>query len=388
MQITLQAVRLQRLASGFFANSAPSWSARISYGGERFVAHRTEVMAFPITRLRRLRRTEQLRSMVRETHLTPEAFVYPMFVCPGEGVRKEVRSMPGVSNLSVDEAVKEAREAYSLGVPSVILFGLPQAKDEVATGAWAEDGVVQQAARAIKREIPKLVILGDVCLCEYMSHGHCGIVRASAAPLSLGAASAVAPPPSTTTEYEIVNDATLELLARTAVSQVRAGVDIIAPSDMMDGRVAAIRKALDQAQFLNTPILSYAAKFASGFYGPFREAADSAPQFGDRRSYQMDPANIREAMREIELDLQEGADMIMVKPALPYLDVIAAARERFDVPLAAYQVSGEYAMIEAAARNNWIDRERVMMESLTSIRRAGAQIILTYFAKDAAKLLA
>ena len=346
-------------------------------------------MAFPITRLRRLRRTEQLRSLVRETRLTPEAFVYPMFVCPGEGVRKEVGSMPGVFNLSVDEAVKEASEAYSLGVPSVILFGLPQSKDEVATGAWAEEGIVQQATRAIKREVPKLVLMGDVCLCEYMSHGHCGIVRAAAAaPQSLGAASAVAPPPSTTTEYEIVNDATLELLARTAVSQVRAGIDVIAPSDMMDGRVAAIRKALDQAQFLNTPILAYAAKFASGFYGPFREAADSAPQFGDRRSYQMDPANIREAMREIELDLQEGADMIMVKPALPYLDVIAAARERFDVPLAAYQVSGEYAMIEAAARNNWIDRERVMMETLTSIRRAGAQIILTYFAKDAAKLLA
>jgi porphobilinogen synthase len=345
-------------------------------------------MSFPITRLRRLRRTEQLRSMVRETRLTPEALVYPMFVCPGEGVRKEVRSMPGVFNLSVDEAVKEAREAHSLGVPSIILFGLPQSKDEVATGAWAEDGIVQQATRAIKKELPKLVIMGDVCLCEYMSHGHCGIVRATTSPQSLGAASAVAPPPSTAAEYEIVNDATLELLARTAISQVRAGIDIIAPSDMMDGRVAAIRKALDQAQFLNTPILSYAAKFASGFYGPFREAADSAPQFGDRRSYQMDPANVREAMREIELDLQEGADMIMVKPALPYLDVIAAARERFDVPLAAYQVSGEYAMIEAAARNNWIDRERVMMESLTSIRRAGAQIILTYFAKDAARLLA
>ena len=345
-------------------------------------------MAFPITRLRRLRRTEPLRSLVRETHLTPEAFVYPMFVCPGEAVRKEIRSMPGVFNLSVDEAVKDAREAYSLGVPSVILFGLPQSKDEVATGAWAEEGIVQQATRAIKRELPKLVIMGDVCLCEYMSHGHCGIVRATAAPQSLGAASAVAPPPSTTTEYEIVNDATLELLACTAVSQVRAGVDVIAPSDMMDGRVAAIRKALDQAQFLNTPILSYAAKFASGFYGPFREAADSAPQFGDRRSYQMDPANLREAMREIDLDLQEGADMIMVKPALPYLDVIAAARQRFDVPLAAYQVSGEYAMIEAAARNNWIDRERVMMESLISIRRAGAQIILTYFARDAAKVLA
>jgi porphobilinogen synthase len=342
-------------------------------------------MAFPVTRLRRLRRTEQLRSMVRETRLTPESFVYPMFVCPGDGVRKEVRSMPGVFNLSVDEAVKEASEVFSLGVPSVILFGLPQKKDEVATGAWADDGIVQQASCAIKNELRDLVVMGDVCLCEYMSHGHCGIVHASDRPQSLGAASAVVP--RSATEYEIVNDATLDLLARTAVSQVRAGVDIIAPSDMMDGRVAAIRKALDGAGFVNTPILSYAAKFASGFYGPFREAADSAPQFGDRRSYQMDPANFREAMREIETDLEEGADMIMVKPAMPYLDVIAAARDRFDVPLAAYQVSGEYAMIEAAARNNWIDRDRVMMESLVSIRRAGAQIILTYFAKDAARLL-
>jgi len=307
-----------------------------------------------------------------------------MFVCPGEGMRNEVRSMPGVFNLSVDEAVKEAREAYSLGVPAVILFGLPEKKDELATGAWADEGIVQKTARAIKREIPDLILIGDVCLCEYMSHGHCGIVRST--PQSLGAA--VAAPPATTTEYEIVNDASLELLARTSVSLARAGIDIIAPSDMMDGRVAAIRKGLDEAGFINTPILSYAAKFASGFYGPFREAADSAPQFGDRRSYQMDPANIREAMREIELDLEEGADIIMVKPALPYLDVIAAARERFDAPLAAYQVSGEYAMIEAAARNNWIDRDRVMMESLFSIRRAGANVILTYFAKDAAKLLA
>ena len=307
-----------------------------------------------------------------------------MFVCPGEGMRNEVRSMPGVFNLSVDEAVKEAREAYSLGVPAVILFGLPEKKDELATGAWADEGIVQKTARAIKREIPDLILIGDVCLCEYMSHGHCGIVRST--PQSLGAA--VAAPPATTTEYEIVNDASLELLARTSVSLARAGIDIIAPSDMMDGRVAAIRKGLDEVGFINTPILSYAAKFASGFYGPFREAADSAPQFGDRRSYQMDPANIREAMREIELDLEEGADIIMVKPALPYLDVIAAARERFDAPLAAYQVSGEYAMIEAAARNNWIDRDRVMMESLFSVRRAGANVILTYFAKDAAKLLA
>jgi porphobilinogen synthase len=339
-------------------------------------------MAFPVTRMRRLRSTETLRSLVRETRLTPEALVYPLFVCPGSGVRKEVRSMPGVCNLSVDEAVKEARKTRALGVPAVILFGLPEKKDETASGAWADDGIVQQAARAIKSEVRDLLVMGDVCLCEYTSHGHCGVVKSG--PQSLGAAAA---PPSTT-EDEIVNDASLELLARTSVSLARAGVDIIAPSDMMDGRVAAIRKALDQAGYLNTPILSYAAKFSSGFYGPFREAADSAPQFGDRRSYQMDPANIREAMREIELDIEEGADMIMVKPAMPYLDVIAAARDRFDLPLAAYQVSGEYAMIEAAARNQWIDRERVIMESLLCIRRAGASIILTYYAQEAARLLA
>ena len=294
--------------------------------------------------------------------------------------------MPGVFDLSVDEAVKEAQDARSLGVPAVILFGLPEAKDEVATGAWADDGIVQTAARAIKREVPELLVIGDVCLCEYTSHGHCGIVRAEHSRQSLGAAVAIAP--LAATEYEIVNDATLELLGRTAVSQARAGVDIVAPSDMMDGRVGAVRKALDVAGLENIPILSYAAKFASGYYGPFREAVDSAPQFGDRRSYQMDPGNFREAMREIQLDLEEGADMIMVKPAMPYLDVIAAARERFDLPLAAYQVSGEYAMIEAAARNQWIDRERVMMESLISIRRAGASIIVTYYAKDAARLLA
>jgi len=341
------------------------------------------LMAFPANRMRRLRRTETLRSLVRETRLTPEAFVYPLFICPGTGIRKEVRSMPGVFNLSVDEAVKEVRATRALGVLSIILFGLPEKKDEVATGAWADDGIVQRAARAIKSDVPDMVIMGDVCLCEYMSHGHCGIVKA--APQSLGAAAAA---PPVTTEYEIVNDASLELLARTSVSLARSGVDVIAPSDMMDGRVGAIRAALDQAGFENTPILAYAAKFSSGFYGPFREAADSAPQFGDRRSYQMDPANIREAMREIELDIEEGADMIMVKPAMPYLDVIAAARDRFDLPLAAYQVSGEYAMIEAAARNNWIDRERVMMESLLSIRRAGASMILTYYAKEAAKLLA
>src|ERR1700758_4148678 len=340
-------------------------------------------MAFPVTRLRRLRRTERLRNMVRETRLTPDAFVYPMFVCPGEGVRKEVKSMPGVYNLSINEAVKEAREVKSLGVPSVILCGLPDKKDEVATGAWASDGIVQQAARAIKREVPGLILMGDVCLCEYMSHGHCGIVKAS--PQSLGAA--VAAPPAVTTEYEILNDASLELLARTSVSLAKAGIDIIAPSDMMDGRVAEIRRALNEAELINIPILSYAAKFAPVFIGPFREAADSAPQFGDRRSYQMDGANVREAMREIEADVEEGADMIMVKPAMPYLDVIAAARERFELPLAAYQVSGEYAMIEAAARKGWIERERVRGGALLSIRRAGASIILTYFAKDAARVL-
>jgi porphobilinogen synthase len=361
-------------------------------------------MAFPATRLRRLRRTGALRSMVRETRLSPENFVYPLFVCPGEGVRKEVRSMPGVFNLSVDEAVHEAQEAHSLGVPAIILFGLPEKKDEVATGAWEENGIVQRAARAIKSEVPDLLVIGDVCLCEYMSHGHCGVVKGTHAAQSLGAAARNAPVvvakpgdlkktiddvvAKVVRSYEIVNDATLELLARTSVSLVKAGIDIIAPSDMMDGRVGAIRKALDQAGFENTPILSYAAKFASAFYGPFREAADSTPQFGDRRSYQMDGANLREAMREIELDIEEGADMIMVKPAMPYLDVIAAARDRFDLPIAAYQVSGEYAMIEAAARNNWVDRERVILESLTSIRRAGAGIILTYYAKDVARLLA
>src|SRR5712672_2087507 len=351
-------------------------------------------MSFPVTRLRRMRQTESLRSMVRETRLTPTGFIYPLFVCPGEGVRKEISSMPGVFNISVDEAVKEAREAESLGVGGIILFGLPEKKDEVATGAWAEDGIVQRATRAIKREVRSLVVVGDVCLCEYMSHGHCGIVQkkpAAGASSKKNSASSsgqrAAVPPAADVEYEILNDPTLEILAKTAVSQAKAGMDIIAPSDMMDGRVASIRKALDQAGFLNTPILSYAAKFASGFYGPFREAADSTPQFGDRRSYQMDGANIREAMREIALDIKEGADMVMVKPAMPYLDVISEARRRFDLPIAAYQVSGEYAMLQAAIRNGWLDRDRVIIESLTSIRRAGAQLILTYFAKDAARML-
>jgi len=343
-----------------------------------------------------MRQTDSLRSLVRETRLTPTGFIYPLFICPGEGVRKEISSMPGVFNLSVDQAVKEAREAKELGVGGIILFGLPEKKDEVATGAWADDGIVQRATRAIKREVRDLVVIGDVCLCEYMSHGHCGIMQKKNAPGGNGAAQkrgsgnggrGVATQVAAEVEYEILNDPTLEILARTAVSQAKAGMDIIAPSDMMDGRVGAIRKALDSAGFLNTPILSYAAKFASGFYGPFREAADSAPQFGDRRSYQMDGANLREAMREIALDIKEGADMIMVKPAMPYLDVISEARRRFDLPIAAYQVSGEYSMLHAAIRNGWLDRDRVVLESLTSIRRAGAQLILTYFAKDAARLL-
>jgi porphobilinogen synthase len=345
-----------------------------------------------------MRQTDSLRSLVRETRLTPAGFIYPLFVCPGEGVRREISSMPGVFNISVDEAVKEAREAKSLGVGGIILFGLPEKKDDVATGAWAEDGIVQRATRAIKREVRDLVVVGDVCLCEYMSHGHCGIVQKKNSPGGNGASfkrggagnsgrSSTAAQVAAEVEYEILNDPSLEILAKTAVAQARAGMDIIAPSDMMDGRVGAIRKALDQAGFTNTPILSYAAKFASGFYGPFREAADSMPQFGDRRSYQMDGANIREAMREIAQDVKEGADMIMVKPAMPYLDVISEARRRFDLPIAAYQVSGEYAMLQAAVRNGWLDGDRVMMESLTSIRRAGAQLILTYFAKDAARLL-
>jgi porphobilinogen synthase len=315
--------------------------------------------------MRRLRATEPLRSLVRETHLAPSQFILPLFVCPGEGVRREISAMPGNFQLSIDELVKDCAEAASLGIGGVILFGLPESKDELASGAYAEDGIVQRAVRAIKREVPRLLVITDVCNCEYTSHGHCGKV----------------------VNGDVDNDATLEWLAASAVSHARAGADIVAPSDMMDGRVAAIRKALDGAGFANTPILSYAAKFASVFYGPFREAAESAPRFGDRRSYQMDPANGREAMREIELDIEEGADIVMIKPALPYLDLIRMARDRFDVPIAAYQVSGEFSMIVAAARNGWLDRERAMLESLTAIRRAGASIILTYFARDAARLL-
>ena len=315
--------------------------------------------------MRRLRATEPLRSLVRETRLAPSQFVLPLFVCPGEGVRREIGAMPGNFQLSIDELVKECAEVRALGIGGVILFGIPETKDEMASGAYADDGIVQRAVRAIKKDVPQLVVITDVCNCEYTSHGHCGKV----------------------VDGDVDNDATLEWLAASAVSHAQAGADIVAPSDMMDGRVAAIRKALDQSGFQKMPILSYAAKFASVFYGPFREAAESAPQFGDRRSYQMDPANGREAMREIELDIEEGADIIMVKPAMPYLDLVRQARDRFDVPVAAYQVSGEFSMIVAAARNGWLDHDRAMLESLTSIRRAGAGVILTYFAKAAARVL-
>jgi porphobilinogen synthase len=316
--------------------------------------------------MRRLRATEALRNLVRETVLDPADFILPLFICPGEGVRREINSMPGHAQLSVDRLVGECAEAYGLGIGGVILFGIPEAKDEIASGAYADDGIVQQAVRALKREVPKLLVMTDVCNCEYTSHGHCGLVVGG----------------------EVENDPTLEWLAKAAVSHARAGADLVAPSDMMDGRVAAIRKALDAAGFTNTPIVSYAAKYASVFYGPFREAAESTPQFGDRRSYQMDPANAREAMREIELDIDEGADMIMVKPAMPYLDIIREARHRFSLPLGAYQVSGEFSMMMAAINNGWLDRDRTILESLTAIRRAGADFILTYFAKDAARLLA
>jgi len=331
-------------------------------------------MDLPIARMRRLRRTEALRSLVRETHLHPGALICPLFLVPGEGVRKPIGSMPGVFNLSIDEAIKEAAECAALGIGGLLLFGVPAKKDEQASGAWDDAGIVQTGLRALKREssLRNLVVIADVCLCEYTSHGHCGVVTRRA---------------GSEDDYEIENDASVKLLAKTAASLAVAGADVIAPSDMMDGRVAAIREALDCGGFQQTPIMSYAAKFASAFYGPFREAADSAPQFGDRRSYQMDGANAREAMREIEQDVMEGADMILMKPAMPYLDVVRAAREQFDLPIGAYQVSGEYSMLQAAFERGWLERERAMMETLISIRRAGADFIVTYFAKEAAKLL-
>jgi porphobilinogen synthase len=322
-------------------------------------------MAFPVTRLRRLRMTEAIRNMVRETRLTPEQLIYPLFVCPGRGVKNEISSMPGNYQMSVDALVEEARIVRALGIGGIMLFGIPSQKDPVGSAAYDDGGIVQEAVRAVKREVKQLQVITDVCLCEYTSHGHCGVVRGE----------------------QILNDETLELLAQMALSHARAGADIVAPSDMMDGRVAAIRRILDENGYGNTPILSYAVKYASGFYGPFREAADSAPAFGDRRSHQMDPANALEALREVQLDIEEGADIVMVKPAGPYLDVIRRVREFCSLPLAAYQVSGEYAALMAAARLGWLDLPRVMMESLIGIRRAGADIILTYFAKDAARVI-
>ena len=325
----------------------------------------TQTDTHPFRRLRRTRMTATLRSMVRETELAKNDFIYPLFVVPGTKVKKEVSSMPGVFQMSVDEIVRECAAVKSLGIPAVILFGIPEHKDEVGSGAYDELGIVQQAIHAIKKEVPELFVITDVCLCEYTSHGHCGIVRGN----------------------EIVNDESIELLAKEALTHAQAGADMVAPSDMFDGRVKAIRTILDENNFPNLPIMAYAAKYASGFYGPFREAAESTPQFGDRRSHQMDPANSNEALREVQTDIDEGADIVMVKPAMPYLDIIRRVKDTFQMPTAAYNVSGEYAMVKAAGRLGWIDEQRVMMEMLTGIKRAGADLILTYFAKDAAKLL-
>jgi porphobilinogen synthase len=325
----------------------------------------TSTTTEPFRRFRRLRMTESLRSMIRETELSPTDFIYPLFVVPGTRVRKEVKSMPGVFQLSIDETVKECAEVKALGIPAVILFGIPEHKDELGSEAYDEAGIIQMAIRGIKKQVPELVVITDVCLCEYTSHGHCGVVRGN----------------------EIVNDESIELLAKEALTHAQAGADVVAPSDMFDGRVKVIRQILDENGFLNLPIMSYAAKYASGFYGPFRDAAESAPKFGDRRSHQMDPANTDEALREVEQDIREGADIVMVKPALPYLDVLRRVKDTFRVPTAAYNVSGEYSMIKAAGQNGWIDEQRVMMEVLTSIKRAGADLILTYFAKDATRVL-
>ena len=322
-------------------------------------------MEFPRYRPRRLRRNEKIRAMVRETSLSPNNLIYPLFVGPGRGKAHPVSSMPGVSQLSVDRAVRECEEANALGIPAVILFGIPERKDGEGSEAYADDGVVQQAIRAIKEKLSDLLIITDVCLCEYTDHGHCGVIK----------------------NGDVDNDATLEVLAKEALSHARAGADIVGPSDMMDGRVAAIRRALDDGGFTHTAIMAYAAKYASGFYGPFREAAESTPQFGDRRSYQMDPANADEALREVEMDIREGADIVMVKPAMTYLDIVYRVKQKFGYPVAAYNVSGEYSMIKAAGANGWIDEQRIILEVLCAIRRAGADMILTYFAKDAARLL-
>jgi porphobilinogen synthase len=324
-------------------------------------------MPFPVQRLRRTRRTGALRGLVRETRLSPSDLIYPIFVAAGEDVRNPVSSMPGVFQLSINHAVAEAQKAHELGISGVLLFGIPKEKDEAASGAYDPEGIVQLATRAVKDAVPEMVVITDVCLCEYMSHGHCGVVEKGTG--------------------EVLNDISLELLARTAASQAEAGADVVAPSDMMDGRVAAIRSELDNEGFHNTLIMAYAAKYASAFYGPFREAAESAPAFGDRRSYQMDPANAREALLEVELDIEEGADIVMVKPALPYLDVVRRVRESTNLPVAAYSVSGEYAMIRAASQNGWLDERAVVLEALTGIKRAGADVIITYYAPEVARWL-
>ncbi len=322
-------------------------------------------MSFPITRMRRLRISEPVRRMVRETTLSADNLVYPIFAQEGKGVADEIKSMPGIFRLSVDKLAKEAKEAKALGIPAVILFGIPDKKDDIGSEAYNTDGIVQRAIKEIKNAAPELVVITDVCICEYTSHGHCGVVRGE----------------------EILNDPTLPVLAKIAISHAKAGADMVAPSDMMDGRIGEVRKGLDEKGFSNTAIISYAVKYASAFYGPFRDACDSSPQFGDRKTYQMDPANRREAIREAELDIEEGADIIMVKPAMAYLDIVREVRDTFDIPIAAYNVSGEYAMLVAAAERGWIDRDRTIIELLTNIRRAGADLIFTYFAKEAAKLL-
>ena len=322
-------------------------------------------MYFPKYRPRRLRKREELRGMIRETSLSVKDLIYPMFVIHGKGIKREISSMPGIYQMSTEHLLKEVKEIYKLGIRGIILFGIPEKKDAIASEAYNDDGVVQNTIRSIRKDVPDMVVITDVCLCEYTDHGHCGIVQ----------------------DGVILNDPTLELLAKTALSHAKAGVDIVAPSDMMDGRVAAIRKVLDNNQYQDIPILSYAVKYASGFYGPFREAAESAPKFGNRKSYQMDPANSLEAVREARLDIEEGADIIMVKPALAYLDIICRLKKEFDLPVAAYNVSGEYSMIKAASQKGWLDEERIMIEVLLSIKRAGADMILTYFAKDVAKLL-
>jgi porphobilinogen synthase len=323
------------------------------------------MMYFPAYRPRRLRRTKAIRDLVTETRLSPDEFIYPMFAAPGKGFRQEVSSMPGIYKQSIDNIVKEAREAAALGIKSVLLFGIPEHKDETGSEGYAADGIIQKTVKELRKKVPDMLVVTDVCMCEYTSHGHCGIIK----------------------DGDVDNDETLDYLAKMAVSHAEAGADVIAPSDMMDGRVGVIREALDDAGFEKVPVMSYSAKYASGFYGPFRDAAESPPQFGDRRSYQMDPPNVREALREIALDIEEGADIVMVKPALSYLDVIRAAREEFDHPIAAYNVSGEYSMVKAAGKLGWIDEKLVMMEILTSIKRAGADIIITYHAKEAAEIL-